>query len=94
MFMLVPTDVWLSMLGIDGDNGACQLFCSWRNFLKIPVPLAHILTLVNKSSWCTPGAFQTAVSMLYLVKVVCCFVKGGNCFLSPSGSPGAEPTDF
>lgn len=49
-------------------KGDCQLFCSLRGLLQIPVPPAHILGFVNKSPPIIP---QALYKLLYLRGVVC-----------------------
>lgn len=53
-------------------NGACQLFCSWINFLKILVPPVWVLRLVKKSPFCIPRCFSTCC--FYAVSCQSCYI--------------------
>lgn len=52
--------------GSKKGRGTCQLFCSWRSILRISVPPAQALRLVNRSPSCLHQAFFNLLLLCYI----------------------------
>lgn len=85
--------VLLSRLGVEEEVALTLLFL--EKFLKNP-DFSQILRLIHKSSHIPQVIFKLLLlGNISVSRFVILALEGQGChFLSPSGSPGAKPTDF